>query len=84
MDTIINVTAASIIIGLTVSVACAIAGWFGYRAGKAATIKEHLPDYMTEEFYNGFMAGEKAARRCLQHSYREEHKENAQSRKDHM
>lgn len=79
MDTIINVTAASIIIGLVVCAACLIAGWFGYKAGKAATIKEHLPDYMTEEFYNGFIAGEKAARRCLSlshsHSHREEHKD---------
>ena len=69
MDTIINVTAASVIIGLVVCVACLIAGWFGYKAGKAATIKEHMPDYMTEEFYNGFIAGEKAARKCLSHSH---------------
>lgn len=75
MDTIINVTAASIIIGLVISVACAVSGWFGYKAGKAATIKEHLPDYMTEEFYNGFMAGEKAARKCLQRNHREENKD---------
>lgn len=75
METIINVIAARIIIGLTVSIACAISGWFGYKAGKAATAKEHLPDYMTEEFYNGFMAGEEAARRCLQRNHREEHKD---------
>lgn len=77
MDTIINVTAASIIIGLVVCVACLIAGWFGYRAGKAAAIKEHTSDDMADEFYNGFIAGEKAARKCLNHSHshREEHKD---------
>lgn len=69
MDTSISISAASIIIGLSFCAACAVVGWFGYRAGKAATIKEHLPDYMTEEFYNGFIAGEKAARKCLSHSH---------------
>lgn len=75
MDTIINVTAASITIGLVVCVACLIAGWFGYKAGKAAAIKEHMPDHMVEDFYNGFIEGEKAARKCLQHSHRKEHKD---------
>ena len=77
MDTIISISAASIIIGLAFCAACAVAGWFGYRAGKAAAIKEHMPDYMTEEFYHGFIAGEKAARKCLSHSHnhREEHKD---------
>lgn len=76
MDTIINVTAASIIIGLVVCAACLIAGWFGYRAGKAATIKEYMPDDMAEEFYyKGFIAGEKAARKCLSHSHNHNHRE---------
>lgn len=74
MDTIINVTAANIITGLAVSVACVIAGWFGYKAGKAAT-EERTPDTMSEDFHAGFIAGEKAARKRLQHSYRKEHRD---------